>query len=56
MGNVDYLKDEMKRLNRINDMLEKEIYKSGNIIYLEPEIIVTVRNNALAICEIAKNR
>lgn len=45
----DYLKDEMKRLNRMNDVLEKKI-NTNTLIYNEPEQIV---NNVLAICEIA---
>ena len=46
----DYLNDELKRLNRMNDSLEKEINK-GNVINNEPEQIV---NNVKAMCEIAK--
>ena len=45
----DYLKDELKRLNRMNDLLEKKINK-GEAINNEPEQIVI---NALAMCEIA---
>ncbi len=45
----DYLKDELKRLNRMNDVLEKNI-NQGSAINNEPEQIV---NNVLAICEIA---
>lgn len=46
----DYLKDEMKRLNRINDLLEKKI-NQGRVIDNEPEQIVS---NVKAMCEIAK--
>lgn len=45
----DYLKDEMKRLNRMNDVLEKKI-NTNTLIYNEPEQIV---NNVKAMCEIA---
>ncbi len=47
----DYLKDEIKRLNRLNDSLEKTVNKSDNCnlaIYQE------IQKNALAMCEIAK--
>lgn len=47
----DYLLDEIKRLNRMNDLLEKEINK-GNVANNEPEQIV---NNVLAMCEIVKS-
>ena len=47
----DYLKDEMKRLNRRNDLLEKEINKSQfTSIAIEEQI----QKNTLAMCEIAK--
>lgn len=46
----DYLLDEMKRLNRMNDLLEKEI-NQGSIKDNEPERIVC---NVQAMCEIAK--
>ena len=49
MNIADYLKDKMKRLNRINDYLEKIINKelaTNN----EPEQVV---NNVKAMCEIA---
>ncbi len=46
----DYLKDELKRLNRMNDVLEKKINKDG-ILSNEPEQIVC---NVKAMCEIAK--
>lgn len=44
----DYLKDELKRLNRMNDLLEKDI-NTGKL-NVEPEQIV---NNVKAMCEIA---
>lgn len=51
MNIIDYLKDEMKRLNRRNDILEKEANKCTFInIAIEEEI----QKNALAMCEIAK--
>ena len=46
----DYLKDELKRLNRMNDLLEKKI-NQGQAAGYEPEQIV---KNTLAMCEIAK--
>lgn len=45
----DYLMDELKRLNRLNDKLEKEI-NTGNVMDNEPEQIVC---NVKAMCEIA---
>ena len=45
----DYLLDELKRLNRMNDLLEKKI-NQGNEVNKEPEQIV---NNVQAMCEIA---
>lgn len=45
----DYLLDEMKRLNRLNDNLEKKIIKE-QAINNEPEQIVC---NVRAMCEIA---
>lgn len=45
----DYLKDELKRLNRMNDLLEKKI-NQDLAISNEPEQIV---NNVKAMCEIA---
>ena len=45
----DYLRDEMKRLNRINDLLEKKL-NTDDTISNEPEQIV---NNVKAMCEIA---
>lgn len=50
MDITDYLKDEMKRLNRMNDLLEKKI-NQNEIILNEPGQIV---NNVSAMCEIAK--
>lgn len=49
MNIKDYLKDEMKRLNRMNDNLEKKI-NQGNAVNNEPEQVV---NNVKAMCEIA---
>lgn len=46
----DYLKDELKRLNRMNDLLEKKI-NQGQAISNEPEQVV---NNILAMCKIAE--
>lgn len=46
----DYLKDELKRLNRMNDKLEKEI-NTGKL-NVEPEQIVS---NVKAMCEIANS-
>lgn len=46
----DYMIDEMKRLNRLNDNLEKRINKEQQINN-EPEQIVC---NVKAMCEIAK--
>lgn len=47
----DYLKDELKRLNRMNDLLEKDI-NTGKL-NVEPEQIVNIVNNVKAMCEIA---
>lgn len=44
----EYLKDKLKRLNRMNDLLEKDI-NTGKL-NVEPEQIV---NNVKAMCEIA---
>lgn len=44
----DYLLDEAKRLNRMNDLLEKKIDK-GEAINNEPEQIV---KNIITICQI----
>ena len=49
----DYLKDELKRLNRRNDILEKEANKSQRI---RVDVEEQIKNNALAMCEIAKAR
>lgn len=46
----DYLKDEMKRLNRMNDLLEKKV-NQNDAVNNEPEQIVS---NVIAMCEIAK--
>lgn len=50
MNITDYLKDEIKRLNRLNDGLEKKI-NQGNAVNNEPEQIIC---NVNAMCEIAK--
>ena len=47
----DYLLDEMKRLNRRNDMLEKNINKTEST---NLEIEEAIQKNSLAMCEIAK--
>ena len=47
----DYLKDELKRLNRRNDLLEKENNTSQSY---KLDIEEQIKNNALAMCEIAK--
>lgn len=49
MNEIDILKDELKRLNRMNDLLEKKI-NQGQLIINEPEQIVC---NVNAMCEIA---
>lgn len=49
MNTTYYLKEEMKRLNRMNDSLEETISKKSTINN-EPEQIV---NNVKAMCEIA---
>ena len=46
----DYLNDELKRLNRMNDLCEKNI-NQDKIFHNEPEQIV---KNVNAMCEIAK--
>ncbi len=46
----DYLKDELKRLNRINNLLEEKV-KTNTFMNGEPEQIV---NNVLAMCKIAE--
>ena len=50
MSITDYLKDELKRLNRMNDLLEKKI-NQNQVVNNEPEQVV---NNILAMCEIVK--
>ncbi len=45
----DYLMDELKRLNRMNDLLEMKINKSA-AVNNEPEQIVS---NIFAMCQIA---
>lgn len=47
----DYLLDELKRLNRINDILEKEFNKSNNVNLAIGE---TIQKNTSAMCEITK--
>ena len=49
MEEKDYLKDELKRLNRMNDLLEKKINQCANSSN-EPEQIA---NNVHAMCQIA---
>lgn len=49
MNIKDYLIDELKRLNRLNDSLEKNI-NQGNAINNEPEQIVC---NVKTMCDIA---
>ena len=46
----DYLLDEIKRLNRRNDLLEKALNTGNNNIAIEEMI----NKNTLAMCEIAK--
>lgn len=47
----EYLKDEMKRLNRRNDLLEKRLNVEQ---YINLAIEEQIKNNTLAMCEIAK--
>ena len=47
----DCLKDEMKRLNRMNDLLEKKMIKDESINICAQEAVL---KNASAMCEIAK--
>lgn len=47
----DYLKNEIRRLNRINDLLEEAINKSN---YFNIATYEVIQKNTLAICEIAK--
>lgn len=51
MKTIEYLLDEMKRLNRRNDILEKQANKSE---FVNLGIEETMQKNALAMCEIAK--
>jgi len=50
MEEADYLIEELKRLNRVNDFLEKKM-KQEIVIQKEPE---QIENNVLAMCEIVK--
>lgn len=47
----DYLLDELKRLNRQNDLLEKQVNKSDSILI---PVYEAINKNTLAMCEIAK--
>lgn len=47
----DYLLDEMKRLNRRNDILEKNINKNE---FTSLGVEEAIQKNTLAMCEIAK--
>lgn len=47
----EYILDEMKRLNRRNDILEKQVNKSE---FVNLGIEEAIQKNALAMCEIAK--
>lgn len=47
----DYLKDELKRLNRRNDLLEKHLNVER---FINLPIEEQLKNNTLAMCEIAK--
>ena len=49
MDIAGYLKDELRRLNRISDLLERQMNKA-DVITNEPEQIV---NNVRAMCELA---
>ena len=51
MDTKDCLKEELKRLNRRNDLLEEELNQKVNI---RLDIEEQIKNNALAMCEIAK--
>lgn len=46
-----YLKDEMKRLNRMNDLLEKEANKSN---YTNLAIYEVIQKNTSTMCQIAE--
>lgn len=47
----DYLLDEIKRLNRRNDILEKQANRSE---FINLGLEEAIQKNALAMCEIAK--
>lgn len=47
----DYLLDEIKRLNRRNDILEKQANRSE---FVNLGLEEAIQKNALAMCEIAK--
>lgn len=47
----DYLKDEIKRLNRMNDILEKEINKND---FFNLSAYEEIQKNTSAMCDIAK--
>ena len=51
MGIRDFLNDELKRLNRQNDLLEKEANKNQ---FVNLGIEEAIQKNTLAMCEIAK--
>ena len=46
-----YLNDEMKRLNRMNDLLEKEANKSN---YTNLAIYEAIQRNTSTMCQIAE--
>lgn len=46
-----YLKDEMKRLNRMNDLLEKEANKNN---YTNLAIYEAIQKNTSTMCQIAE--
>lgn len=48
----DYLTDELKRLNRMNDLLEKRINTQTNLCVTERELII---KNASTMCEIVRS-
>ncbi len=50
----DYLKDELKRLNRQNDLLEKKINTGIGSISENNENQEIIIKNALTMCEIVK--
>lgn len=49
--NIEELKNEMKRLSRINDTLEENIFV-GKVIRID--ILERIQKNSLTMCEIAK--